>query len=138
MGLYTAQLAVDAIAGRPRPRELAPPLPRALLEWAAHRRAAAPGFAAIADLVPVVIRSWTRTTVPLLRELPAGQPVARAPAAIDRYQLRRRGRSHAPRLLALCDGARTVRGIAAALGIRRADNWRRCARRSTRCGPGTR
>jgi hypothetical protein len=120
--ILTARLAVEAVAGRPRPPGFTPPLPRAILEWCrAEPWRAAPPFERLAALCPLAVASWTRGTPRLLVEDAAGR-LTGAEGGGHKYLLGRlAGDPFAAQVLDAADGTVSVAELAAEAELDTAD-----------------
>jgi hypothetical protein len=83
--ILTARLAVEAIAGKPRPPGFEPPLAAAISRWVrAEPWRESPAFDRVAALRPLAVRSWTRHTPRLLSEGAEGE-LGHTTTAITKY-----------------------------------------------------
>ncbi len=119
--IFTATLAVDAVAGRAPPAELAlaPPLPAALSTWVgrAMKQLALPAYELVAPLRPVAVRSWSRSVPRLLGEDPAGQIQAHPDEGPGKYLWGPlRDNSFALEIMRVADGRTSVAELCADAG----------------------
>jgi len=104
--IYTAQLAIQAILGRPLPSGLRRPLPQALRHWVSGRIIGPPPFEVISSLRPFHIHAWTRVILPLRSERPRLGKYVLGLRRLDRFM---------KRSFQLSDGSRSVQQIAQVL-----------------------